>query len=63
MFALWPFLLPYTKYTNIYVNFIVLLCRLTVDFIDVRRYNKGTIKQGGSNNDGSIQRQSFHFYS
>ena len=29
----------YTKYTNIYVNFIILLCRLTVDFTGIRRYN------------------------
>ena len=29
----------YIKCTNIYVNFIVLLCKLTIDFVGVWRYN------------------------
>lgn len=28
-----------------YVNFIILLCKLTVDFVGVWRYNKDTIRQ------------------
>ena len=40
MFALWSFLFyQYTNYTNMYANFIILLCRLTVDFVNVWRYN------------------------
>lgn len=45
--------IQYTKYTNIYVNFIILLCRLTIDFVGVGRYNKDTIRQeheGGNSN-------------
>ena len=43
-----------------YINFIALLCKLTVDFMNMWRYNKNTIRQerkaiqGGNKNENQI---------
>ena len=39
---------------NMYANFIILSCSLTVDFVGICAYNKDMIRQGAKQNESKI---------